>query len=66
MRGRLDIGGLWRDALRIAEARLASWDQGKASAVARLHGTPCPFAAADLGTDDDLAATGMAARIQLT
>jgi hypothetical protein len=66
MRGRLDIGGPWRDALRIAEARLASWDQGKASAVARLHGTPCLFAAADFGTDDDLAAAGMPARIQLT
>ncbi len=64
MRARLDIDILWRDALRIAEAKLASWDQGKAGAITGLHGTPCPFAASDFGTDDNFAATVMAAQIQ--
>jgi len=65
MRGRLGIDTLWRDALRIAEARVASWDQGKAATVARLHGTTCPFGASDFGSDDDLAVPRLVARIEL-
>jgi hypothetical protein len=65
MRNRLDIDALWGDALRIAEARLASWDEGKAAAVTRLHGTPCPLAASDFGAEA-LAPREAAARIQLS
>ena len=64
MRSRLDTESLWRDALEVASAKLAGWNDGKAAGVARLRGTPCPFAAADLPSAQ-LDVLGAAARIQI-
>ncbi len=47
MRSRLAMDSLWRDAVAVAAARLAVWDQAKSATVARLHETTSPFAAAD-------------------
>jgi hypothetical protein len=47
MRSRLDMEPLWRDAIEVAAAKLATRDDDKAAAVARLKGTSCPFAQAD-------------------
>jgi hypothetical protein len=60
MRSRLDMASLWRDAQKIAAAKLAVWDEGKAAAVTGLVGTACPFAVqeiplADLGILDAVA-----------
>jgi hypothetical protein len=45
MQSRLAMASLWRDALEVAAAKLAAWDEGKATAVTGLDGTACPFAA---------------------
>ncbi len=47
MRSRLDMDSLWRDAVEVAAARLAVWDQAKSATVTGLHETASPFAAAD-------------------
>ncbi|HEY2618248.1 MAG TPA: DUF29 domain-containing protein [Acetobacteraceae bacterium] len=47
MRSRLDMDSLWRDAVEVAAARLAVWDQAKSVAVAGRRGTASPFTAAD-------------------
>jgi hypothetical protein len=41
------MDSLWRDAVEVAAARLAVWDQAKSVAVAGRHGTASPFTAAD-------------------
>ena len=35
----------WRDAMEVAAAKLAAWDEGKVAAVTGLGGTSRPFAA---------------------
>jgi Domain of unknown function DUF29 len=47
MRLRLDIDSLWRDAVEVAAARLAAWDDDKAAAATRLIGASCPFTSAE-------------------
>lgn len=42
------MGAIWRDALDVADARLAVWDEGRTEAVARLKGTDCLFTAQDV------------------
>jgi hypothetical protein len=64
MRLRLDMESLWRDALEVAAARLAAWDDDKATAVTRLNGTPCPFTPAEFPFTG-LAVPGAAARIRV-
>ena len=64
MRSRLDMEALWRDALRVATAKLAVWDQAKAEAAAMLSDTPCPFTASDFG-NADFAVLDTAGRIQI-
>jgi hypothetical protein len=53
------MGSLWRDALEVAAARLAEWDDNKAAAATKLNGTPCPFTSAEF----PLAVLDAAARI---
>jgi hypothetical protein len=47
MRSRLDADSLWRDAVEVAAAKLAVWDQAKSATVAGLHESASPFSAAD-------------------
>jgi len=51
MRARLDMASVWRNALELAAAKLAVWDESKAASVSRLGDTPCPFTAADVTSD---------------
>ena len=51
MRARLDMASVWRNALEIAAAKLAVWDESKAASVSRPGDTPCPFTAADVTSD---------------
>jgi hypothetical protein len=62
MRLRLDMGALWCDALEVAAAKLAAWDDDKAAAATRLNGTPCPFTSAEFPFTG-LAVLDVAARI---
>jgi hypothetical protein len=59
------MGALWHDAVRVAAAKLATWDQSKAAAAIALRGKPCPFAANDLAAAD-LDGLDAAARIPLS
>jgi Domain of unknown function DUF29 len=65
MRNRLDMDALWRDAVRVAAAKLATWDQSKAATATGLRGKPCPFASTDL-VAADLEGLDAAARIPLS
>jgi hypothetical protein len=65
MRARLDMESLWRDALRVATAKLAVWDQVKADLATRLIRSPCPFARTDFGPAD-LPVLDAAARIPIS
>jgi hypothetical protein len=50
MHGRVDMEGLWRDAVTVACARLSDWDVEMAvRAEAALAGVHCPFDLASLG-----------------
>ena len=52
MRGKIGMGELWRDAVTVACAKLAAWDETKAAAArAALAGSRCPFDLAALATD---------------
>jgi hypothetical protein len=64
MRLRLDMESLWRDALEVAAARLAAWDDAKATAATGLNVTPCPFAPAEFPFAG-LAVPDAAARIRV-
>ena len=64
MRSRLDMESLWRDALEVAAAKLAGRNEDKAEGMARLRGTPCPFAATDFPSAG-LKVLDAAARIQI-
>jgi hypothetical protein len=57
MRPKLDLALVWRDALRVACAKLADWDKAKAEpARAALVGSTCPFDLAALTSEElDLA-----------
>ncbi len=54
---KLDLALVWRDALRVACAKLADWDKAKAEpARAALVGSTCPFDLAALTSEElDLA-----------
>jgi Domain of unknown function DUF29 len=64
MRLRLDMGSLWRDAVEVAAARLAAWDDDKAAAATRLSGAPCPITSAEIPFAG-LAVLDAAARIRV-
>jgi hypothetical protein len=64
MRSRLEMEGLWRDALEVAVAKLAGGNEDKAAGAARLRGTPCPFTATDFPSAG-LDVLDAAARIQI-
>ena len=49
MRSRLDLEPIWRDAVRVAVAKLAAWNAAKAEQARDvLAGVHCPISAAEL------------------
>ncbi len=64
MRGKLVMSDLWRDAVTVACAKLAAWDESEAaSAKTALAGLVCPFDLAAL-TTEDFDALGAVAKLQ--
>jgi hypothetical protein len=53
MRSKIGMDDLWRDAVTVACAKLAAWDETKAEAARSvLAGSNCPFDLAMLGTEE--------------
>jgi Domain of unknown function DUF29 len=53
MRGKVAMDGLWRDAVTVASAKLAAWDEAKAeTARSSLAGSNCPFDLPSLAAEE--------------